>query len=115
MEFQEFLRKLGGTIRAHRKAIGLTQEELAAKLNVSTQWVSEMERGNGAPSLELLYNVASFMGTSTSELTRVVPGNSADDEALREVFVALERQPAEVLRAAANFATTLSRASASHG
>lgn len=110
MDFQEFLRKLGGTIRAHRRAIGLTQEELADKLSVSTQWVSEMERGNGAPSLELLFNVAGFMGTSVSELTRVVAGGSADDDALREVLVALERQPAPVLRAAAELCSALSRA-----
>ncbi len=110
MDFQEFLRKLGGTIRAHRRAIGLTQEDLGAKLNCSTQWISEMERGNGAPSLELLYNVAEFMGTSISELTRVVAGGSADDDALREVLVSLERQPADVLRAAADLATALGRA-----
>ncbi len=110
MDFQEFLIKLGGTIRAHRKAIGLTQEELGSKLKCSTQWISEMERGNGAPSLELLFNVAEFMGTSISELTRVVAGGSADDEALREVLVTLERQPADVLRAAADLASALSRA-----
>lgn len=110
VDFQEFLRKLGGTIRAHRRAIGLTQEDLGAKLNVSTQWISEMERGNGAPSLELLYNVSEFMGTSISELTRVVAGASNDDDSLREVLVALERQPAEVLKAAAELASALSRA-----
>lgn len=102
--------KLGGTIRAHCRAIGLTQEDLGTKLNVSTQWISEMERGNGAPSLELLYNVSEFMGTSISELTRVVAGGSQDDDALREVLVALERQPPEVLKAAAELASALSRA-----
>lgn len=110
MEFQEFLRKLGGTIRAHRRAHGLTQEELAARLAVSTQWVSEMERGNGAPSLELLYAVAELMGTTVSELTRVGSGGAEDDDALREVMVALERAPSDVLRAAADLATALSRA-----
>lgn len=110
VDFQEFLRKLGGTIRAHRRALGLTQEELAARLAVSTQWVSEMERGNGAPSLELLHTVADFMGTTVSELTRVGSGGAEDDDALREVMVALERAPSDVLRAAADLATALARA-----
>lgn len=110
MDFQEFLRKLGTTIRAHRKAVGLTQEELAAELNVSTQWVSEMERGNGAPSLELLHKLGGYMKTTVSDLTRVVPTSSQDDEALREIVIALEHQSPEVLRAAADLASSLSRA-----
>lgn len=109
MEFQEFLKKLGTTIRAHRKAVGLTQEELAAQLAVSTQWVSEMERGNGAPSLELLAKLADYMKTTVADLTRIVPVQSRDEEALREIVIALEHQPAEVLRAVADLATALSR------
>lgn len=110
MDFQEFLRKLGTTIRAHRKAVGLTQEELAVELKVSTQWVSEMERGNGAPSLELLYKISGYMTTTVSDLTRVVSNSSQDDEALREIIIALEHQPPEVLRAVADMASAFSRA-----
>ena len=92
MDFQEFLRKLGTTIRAHRKAVGLTQEELALELKVSTQWVSEMERGNGAPSLELLYKISGYMNTTVSDLTRVVASQSQDDEALRICFDLTENE-----------------------
>lgn len=109
MEFPEFLKNLGATLRAHRRAIGLTQEEMADKLKVSTQWVSEMERGNGAPSLELLLAMADLMNTSVSDLTRVVDGPAGDKDALLETVVFLQRQSPEVLQAVATFTGALMR------
>lgn len=109
MEFQDFLRELGGAIRAHRKAKGLTQEQLAEVLGVSTQWVSEMERGNGAPSLELLYGIATYLGTTPSSLARVTPGDHQDEEAIREIMAFVGSQNVDVVRAVATFCGTLAR------
>ena len=61
MSFQENL------IRA-RKARGMTQEELAAKLNVSRQAVSKWETGESLPDLYKLAALADEMGVSTDEL-----------------------------------------------
>ena len=51
-----------------RKALGLTQEQLAAKLNVSFQAVSKWERGETLPDIKLLPALASQLGTSADSL-----------------------------------------------
>ena len=61
MSFQENL------IRA-RKARSMTQEELAAKLNVSRQAVSKWETGESLPDLYKLAALADELGVSTDEL-----------------------------------------------
>ena len=42
---QEFLKAMGQRITARRKALGMTQEELAEKLDVSPQMISNLELG----------------------------------------------------------------------
>ena len=40
----------GRVIRAHRKLIGYTPEDLSAKLGWSTHWINDIENGKGVPS-----------------------------------------------------------------
>ena len=61
MSFQENL------IRA-RKARGITQEELAARLSISRQAVSKWETGESLPDLYKLAALADELGVSTDEL-----------------------------------------------
>ena len=61
MSFQENL------IRA-RKARGMTQEELAARLSISRQAVSKWETGESLPDLYKLASLADELGVSTDEL-----------------------------------------------
>jgi transcriptional regulator with XRE-family HTH domain len=112
MDFKAFLRQLGETLRAHRTLRGLTQEDLGSRLGVSTQWVSEIERGNGAPSLELLFHLARLLDTSISDLTQTRADKAEDREALNELVAFLQHQPAPVLRATAAWTTQLRRAGA---
>ena len=63
MSFQENL------IRA-RKARGMTQEELAARLSISRQAVSKWETGESLPDLYKLAALADELGVSTDELDR---------------------------------------------
>lgn len=43
--------KLGAFIQSRRKALGMTQSELAKKLNVTDKAVSRWERGVGFPDI----------------------------------------------------------------
>ena len=43
------LKKIGERICQRRREIGLTQEKLAEKMDVSVQMISNLERGNKAP------------------------------------------------------------------
>ena len=52
----------------HRKAAGLSQEELAEKIGVSRQAVSKWERGESSPDTENLIAIARLYGISLDEL-----------------------------------------------
>jgi transcriptional regulator with XRE-family HTH domain len=55
-------------VRAQRKALELTQEELAVELGVTHQHVSRIEGGHAVPSLELLVRLSRKLGVSTDYL-----------------------------------------------
>lgn len=61
---------MGKFIAALRKANGMTQKDLAEKLNVSDKSVSRWERDEGAPDLSLIPVIAEVFGVSCDELLR---------------------------------------------
>ena len=60
--------KTGHFIMNKRKALGLTQQQLAAKLHVSYQAVSKWETGNYMPDLSLLEPLSKELEISLNEL-----------------------------------------------
>ena len=54
----EALRRMGARIAARRKALGLTQKQLAARLLVSDKTVSKWELGGSCPDPALLVPLA---------------------------------------------------------
>ena len=61
----------GEKISALRREKGLTQKELAERLNVTNKAVSKWERGKNFPDLTLLPPLADALGTTVSELLGV--------------------------------------------
>lgn len=61
MEFNNKLYEL-------RKQKGLSQEELAGRLNVSRQTVSKWEVGESAPDMDNLVSISELFGVSLDEL-----------------------------------------------
>ena len=59
---------IGGFIAALRKANGLTQKQLAEKLNVSDKAVSRWERDECALDLSLIPVIAEIFGITSDEL-----------------------------------------------
>ena len=93
MSFQENL------IRA-RKARGMTQEELAARLSISRQAVSKWETGESLPDLYKLAALADELGVSTDELCGCEPAarGEAPAETAAEETANGEAAAAEVLK-----------------
>jgi len=60
--------KTGALIRQLRLSAGLTQKQLAEKVNVSDKAVSKWECGNGAPDVSLLTDLAEVFGTDVNTL-----------------------------------------------
>lgn len=59
---------LGEFVARRRKALGVTQSELAEISQVSLHTLSNIESGNGNPTLGNLYRVAAALGLNV-ELT----------------------------------------------
>ena len=59
---------LQDSIRNFRKARGLTQEELAVRLNVVRQTVSKWEKGISVPDADTLQKLADILEVSVSQL-----------------------------------------------
>ena len=59
---------IGARVRHHRKQNGLSQEELAEQVETNRVYISNIERGEAAPSLEMLLNIANVLNVSADDL-----------------------------------------------
>ena len=70
---------LSETIKAIRKAKGLSQQELAVKLNVVRQTVSKWEQGLSVPDSDMLISISEALETPVSTLLgETVPETEVD-------------------------------------
>ena len=60
--------KIGHYIQNLRKAAGMTQKELAEKLNISFQAVSKWENGDTLPDTGILLDLCDILGTTADKL-----------------------------------------------
>lgn len=63
-----FVLKIGDKIKQLRKQQHITQEKLAAYLNISYQAVSKWENGTALPDVTLVPQIANFFGVTADEL-----------------------------------------------
>ncbi len=64
----EINHKIAKNIMTYRKAAGLTQAELAEKINYSDKSVSKWESGNGVPDVYTLMQIAEIFGVTVNDL-----------------------------------------------
>ena len=81
---------IGARIKAARERAGMTQEDLAAELDMSPTHISVLERGRKAPKLETLVNIANTLHVSTDMLLQDVVVRAADGLA-SELSVAIAK------------------------
>lgn len=82
--------KIGQQIRKIRKAHGLSQEELAEKIEISVTHMSHIETGNTKLSLPVFLDIAQVLEVSTDELLGDA-GYESSSKALSEIAAVLER------------------------
>ncbi len=81
--------KIGAFILENRKALGLTQEELAQKLFVTNKAVSKWEKGQSFPDIAMFEPLAAELGITVSELIageREVPAETTVKVLAKEVI-----------------------------
>ncbi len=69
MNKQEILTKFGQAVRAHRKALGLSQEKFAEIAGCHRTYVGMVERAEKNLTLSNIYKFAKALGVTVSELT----------------------------------------------
>ena len=92
----------GDRLRLLRLAQSLSQEELAERAGLRTATVSDLERGQGDPSLNTLRSLAGALGATPGELLDGSSGSEhslvADERALLELYRACDAERREAVR-----------------
>ena len=81
--------KIGQRIRKIRKAHGLSQEELAERVNISTTHMSHIETGNTKLSLPVLVDIAAVVDVRTDDLLNCNSA-AATNSALEDIAAVIE-------------------------
>lgn len=100
------LKAFGRRLREARKAAELTQEQLAAFVDLGKQSVSHWEKGRNAPELHVLVVVAKEIGKSLDWLVLGIgtDGLSRDAQELAREFDALDQESRARFQAALTLA-----------
>lgn len=80
-------KRFGGLVKAHRMRVGLTQEALAERANISTDMVSKIEGGNTGARFRVISQLAEALGVDPAELfTPNLPEGELDRAPLTEII-----------------------------
>lgn len=85
-------KSIGQFISALRKANGMTQKQLAEKLNVSDKAVSRWERDESAPDLSLIPVIAEIFEVTSDEILRGERKNQYDEDFAPQNNTKVEKQ-----------------------
>lgn len=80
--------EFGKRLQNTRKALGITQEELADRISVDRNHITRMERGIRVCSIDLLVELAAALEVSTDYL---LVGTSSSDAAKKKLLSAIEQ------------------------
>jgi transcriptional regulator with XRE-family HTH domain len=81
----ELSRSIGSAARAARKTLGLTQEDVAERINVSAEFYARIERGGALPSVPTLVRISNALGVSADVMLGRVPGAGTSKPTLPDV------------------------------
>jgi putative transcriptional regulator len=63
--------KIKNEVSKYRTEMGVTQEDLASKVNVSRQTIIALEKGNYTPSILLALKIAGFFKMPVEKLFKI--------------------------------------------
>lgn len=69
-------KSMAEVISSRRKDLGMTQKELAEKLNIADKAVSKWERGIACPDTGTIPNLAQILGITVEELMTAKPAET---------------------------------------
>ena len=88
------IEKISNIIKTKRKEKGLTQEELASKINVTEKAISRWETGRGTPDISLLVPLSEELGISVSEILKGKE-DKKEDKNIKEIVSYIDKTKKE--------------------
>ena len=82
-------KKIGSFLKELRKEMGITQEEFAEKLDVSSRTISHWETGANMPDISLLVNIAEIFNVSIPEIINGERKSEIMEKEVKEVAEAM--------------------------
>lgn len=77
---KNYQKNLGIEVRFKRKLLGLTQKELAQKLNITHEWVNKIERFKANKiSSDLIFKITDFLNIDNSLLFKKTKDGSLQE------------------------------------
>ena len=80
---------LGKRIRDERLLLRLTIEQLAERVDKSTNYIGQIERNDGKPSLETIVDIANALGTTVDALLKDSLKTKQHDGTIQEISTLL--------------------------
>lgn len=96
MDREELIELIGANIKREREASGLTQEELAEKVNLEVKTLSKIERGKVGISVMTLHQICEVLHISSSVILSK-PSNAASVQGLTEQLENLSPEQFELV------------------
>jgi transcriptional regulator with XRE-family HTH domain len=88
---------LGQRIAVQRRAVGVTQAQLAERVDVQPETICRIETGNRTPSLDLLERIANALALEMHELFHAHEKDKPNSRAIEQLLWLVQRlAPAEV-------------------
>ena len=94
--------EIGKRIQGRRKQMGLTQEQLADKMDVSIQMVSNLERGNKSIRIENLIKLSEILNISTDYIL-MGKETTGDMQVLTEQMASLSQKERKMMKLLMDF------------
>jgi transcriptional regulator with XRE-family HTH domain len=81
--------EIGSRIRFHRRQLGLSQEDLAERSDLSFSFIGQLERGAKQPTIDSLYRITKGMDLSLSDFLKdmEIVDKDADSYAIKSYLL----------------------------
>lgn len=86
MRFTKLTKAFAHELRDRRKAVNLSQEELAERAGIHRTYVSLLERGLKNPTLEVTFRLAEVLNLSPAELVSAVENRIAQSTGISQGY-----------------------------
>lgn len=98
MQKNEIVSILGKSIGTRRRALDITQADLAEQLDIASDTMSRIENGRFAPKMSRLFDIANALNCNVSDLFRDADENVTDRAtAITKLLKPLPEESQEVL------------------